>query len=609
MEAAHGRRLGCYDLKHVLGRGASGTVWFAEHATIKTRLAVKVLHPTLSAKEAAVRRFFTQARGVNLIGHENVAKLYDLGATLDGEYYVASEYVDGRPLERKGAASIDEFQPILQQVMDALAAAHEKGLTHGDLKPSNIRVSTEPNRVLTKVLDFGITELWSPESGPESGARSPSNNPFLAPEQILGETSDPRVDIYALGVMMFWLATGRLPFELEPSAGESRSAPKPSEVSPSVPPSYDAMILRSLARDPDARYQTIRDLRAGFELAIAIAKESSAPPTKIDAAREAPKGATQTLDLIGIKRLEASSDKTKRVDFEVQLKIRDLASFRRMYSMDIAHHGMFIATTEALPLQSLIEIVIRGADDQGSAGRFTLLGRIVRRVTALDAQAFGGKEGVAIQLLDLDPNKRSEIERLIYGAPRKYARDRAATRNPKAERVIERFSALGSSPSPYNLLQILPGATAATIRETVHRISRETDPEVLGPMTEDEIDRISEIRERLEKAGSLLLDPRARAAHDGAMGNFLGVAQALAGGLSADDLAILRRQFLATRWEAGPTARALVKEGMAAEYGGRLTEARTKLEQALQLDPLDLETHNLYWALRHKMEHSQNLRI
>src|SRR5262249_24457923 len=135
MEAAHGRRLGCYELKQVLGRGPSGTVWSAEHTTIRSHLAVKVLHPALSAKEAALKRFLTQARGVNLIGHENVAKIFDVGTTLEGECYLAAEHVAGAHLERKETTTLEELQPILQQAMDALAAAHERGFAHHDLKP------------------------------------------------------------------------------------------------------------------------------------------------------------------------------------------------------------------------------------------------------------------------------------------------------------------------------------------------------------------------------------------------------------------------------------------------------------------------------------------
>jgi hypothetical protein len=128
-------------------------------------------------------------------------------------------------------------------------------------------------------------------------------------------------------------------------------------------------------------------------------------------------------------------------------------------------------------------------------------------------------------------------------------------------------------------------------------------------MTDAELERLVEIRRQIEQASALLLDPKSRAAHDGASGNFQGVAQALASGLAVEDLATLRREFLATRWDAAGAARAHVKEAMRAEYSGRVNEARTELERALHLDPLDLEVHNLYWALRHKMEQSTSMRI
>src|SRR5262249_40384337 len=151
-------------------------------------------------------------------------------------------------------------------------------------------------------------------------------------------------------------ATGRVPFDPDAFATlvrEQRLAapPKPTEVNATLSKAYDAMILRALAFDPDHRYQTIRDLRAGFELAVAIAAEERAPLAIIQEARNsaATSAQTETLDLVAMRPPVQVSNLRSRAELEVILKIRDLASFRRMYSMDIAHHGMFIGTMQQLP--------------------------------------------------------------------------------------------------------------------------------------------------------------------------------------------------------------------------------------------------------------------
>jgi serine/threonine-protein kinase len=598
-----GRQLGCYELQRVLGSGTTGTVYWAQHRVIKSHLAIKVLHAALSTRAQAIRRFFADARAVNLIGHDNIVKLFDVGTTLDGEHYIAMEYLTGDRLSRDAFRSLEDAQPILFQVMDALAALHEHGFVHRDLKPENIRLARADGPPVAKILDFEIASLFSEGDDPRPQVASP----FLAPEQVRAtRVSDHRSDVYALGAILFWIATGRVPFDPDAFATMVRedrltSPPRPSAVNATLSKAFDAMILRALAPDPALRYQTIRDLRAGFELAVAIAAQEKRPSAALEDPTAQPGVSTETLDLVAMQPPVQIPNLRSRADLEVVLMIRDLASFRRMYSMDIAHHGMFIATMGPLPpLGTLIDISIRSADD---AQGIVMSGRVVRHVTAEDALAFGGKQGMAMQLLDLDQNKKSEIERMIFGERRAYARrERTYQKNPKVERLIERCQLLGANPGPYNLLQILPGASSSVVREAVHRLTREADPDVLGAMTDEEFDRLSEIRERLEKAGAVLLDPKSRAAHDGASGNFLGVAQALSDGLSVEDLAHLRRQFLATRWDAAPTARAHVQEGMRAEYQGRMNEARTELERALQVDPLDLEIHNLYWALRHKME-------
>ena len=257
-----GSLVGSYRITRLVGFGAMGAVYMAVHPGIGSRVAVKVLNQDPSRSPALVDRFFAEARAVNLIRHEHIVNVLDLSQLPDGRPYIVMEYLDGAPLAalfEAGAVPIGTLARILGEVLDALGSAHDKGVVHRDLKPDNLHVTPAGH---VKVLDFGIAKLRS--EAPGSGTRTGSllGTPhYMSPEQALGKSVDSRADLYALGVILYEGATGQKPFDAPALFDLLRKhveeTPRPpSQLRPDLPPAYESVILRAMAKDPAARYQT-----------------------------------------------------------------------------------------------------------------------------------------------------------------------------------------------------------------------------------------------------------------------------------------------------------------------------------------------------------------
>jgi serine/threonine protein kinase len=266
-----GTTVGSYRIARLLGKGGMGAVYLAKHPGIGSQVAVKFLHPRFSGDRNHVERFFNEARAVNLIGHENIVKTLDFSVTPGGRHYFVMEYLRGRPLSAlKGAAPLEVAGPILLQCCRALQAAHERNIVHRDLKPDNVFLISQMGRGnFVKLVDFGIAKLVDPQSGAgltETGALLGTPE-YMSPEQASGRSSEVgrRSDVYSLGVLMYQLATGRVPFS-GPSAAETMVAhlqqkPRPPrELEPSIPAGYEAVILKALEKKKEDRWQSMREL-------------------------------------------------------------------------------------------------------------------------------------------------------------------------------------------------------------------------------------------------------------------------------------------------------------------------------------------------------------
>ncbi len=211
-----GTTVGSFRLVRRIGHGGMGSVYLGEQTLIGSKVAVKVLHEHLASDASLVQRFYAEARAVNLIGHPNIVNIFDMNVVPPRRYYLIMEYLEGEPLSAAPAAPMapERALPILIQVCQALQAAHARGVVHRDLKPENIFLCRRDGPPFVKILDFGIAKLFGGEmqEGQTHAGWIVGTPEYMAPEQGAGDALDGRADIYALGVIAYRLATGRLPF-------------------------------------------------------------------------------------------------------------------------------------------------------------------------------------------------------------------------------------------------------------------------------------------------------------------------------------------------------------------------------------------------------------
>jgi len=273
-----GRSIGNYKIVRVLGEGGMGTVYLAEHPMIGKRVAVKMLRPDLGTDPGLVSRFFQEAKAVNEIRHPNIVDISDFGHTEDGIVYFVMELMEGKSLRdrisEEGPMPIDLAVTFARQVIDALAAAHRVGIVHRDLKPDNIFLVADaqvPGGFRSKLFDFGVAKLLGDKQkqvGHKTIDGAVVGTPFyMSPEQALCHDVGAAADIYAMGVVMYEMVTGTVPFRSEQlvillNAILKQPAPPPSRIRREIPPWLDRLILRCLEKDPEARPRTMEEVSA-----------------------------------------------------------------------------------------------------------------------------------------------------------------------------------------------------------------------------------------------------------------------------------------------------------------------------------------------------------
>ncbi|HUF83537.1 MAG TPA: protein kinase, partial [Acidimicrobiia bacterium] len=269
---------GRYRLNHELARGGMATVWVAEDPLLSRRVAVKILHPELAVNEALRTRFRHEAVTAAKLSHPAIVATYDTGDD-EGTAYIVMQLVEGptlrRMLDARGALPVGEAADIAGQVAEALDHAHRHGLVHRDIKPANVLIPPDGQ---VKVTDFGIAKAAGDEDLTSTGAVIGTAR-YLAPEQVNGDAVDGRADVYALGLILYEMLTGTLPFsgdsEIATAMARLTKVPDPvRKVRPEVPPMLDAVVNRSLARDPDHRFPSARALHDALD----PARDSTPPP-------------------------------------------------------------------------------------------------------------------------------------------------------------------------------------------------------------------------------------------------------------------------------------------------------------------------------------------
>ena len=260
-----------------------GNVFLAEHVLLGRQAAVKTLHPELTKQPEIVERFFNEARATSTISDGGVVQIFDFGYHDDTTAYIVMELLEGETLaermDRVGELPMVEALRIARQCAAALAAAHAKDIVHRDLKPENIFLVHDSEAQAgerAKVLDFGICKSHSPHLTVRTLTGVTMGTPiYMSPEQCRGAADvDHRSDLYSLGCVLFHMLTGQPPFDGEGTgdliaAHVRDTAPAPSTIRPAIPPGVDAIIARCLAKEPDARYESIDELRIVLEQAQA----------------------------------------------------------------------------------------------------------------------------------------------------------------------------------------------------------------------------------------------------------------------------------------------------------------------------------------------------
>ena len=286
-----GTQVGRYVIESLRSRGGFASVYKARHDTLGRISAIKVLHHALAASSNVIKRFEQEAQAVNRIRHRNIVDIFEIGDLLDGRPYIVMEWLEGRDLEeelqQQGPLPIERVVAIFEELGAALTAAHRSGIIHRDLKASNIVLVGADREV--KLVDFGIAKIIDSELGPgndfsSSGMRV--GTPWsMAPEQIRGGPIDARTDVYALGVLIFQLVTGKLPFRaptpVEVQSMHLSATPPLASDHAAVPTAIDSIIARAMRKNPNERYQSVEAMVQELRHAAANEPIATGPRTSL----------------------------------------------------------------------------------------------------------------------------------------------------------------------------------------------------------------------------------------------------------------------------------------------------------------------------------------
>ena len=271
-----GQRVSHYEILSLVGQGGMGEVYLARDITLGRRVALKLLPDYFTRDESRMRRFKQEARAASLLSHPNVCVIHEVGETQDGRPFITMEYVEGPTLRQRmtsGPLTVRESVDVAIQIADALTAAHDAGIIHRDIKPENVLLRRDG---YAKVLDFGLAKLSDRTEGFDSQTATTlmrTSTPglvmgtvaYMSPEQARGVSVDHRTDIWSLGIVLYEMVSGGVPFEGETPTDivvgiVQKDQPPLADVVPGLPPELDRIVRKALRKDRDERYQIAKEM-------------------------------------------------------------------------------------------------------------------------------------------------------------------------------------------------------------------------------------------------------------------------------------------------------------------------------------------------------------
>ncbi len=638
-ESLVGAVMGGFRLTRLLGTGGMGSVYLGEHQMIGSKVAVKVLHRELSANPSQVERFLAEARAVNLIDHENIVRIFDLATDPQGRHYFVMEYLEGKPLTAltKLALPAAEAIPLLIQVLGALSAAHARGVVHRDLKPDNIfLVRRGGDDRFVKVLDFGVAKLLSegPVTGQTQMGMAIGTPTYMSPEQWSGQAVDGRADIYAMGVLSYLLATGRMPFPrgslLEMLAYHREKVPDaPNSVNQSVPRAWSDAILRALEKRPKDRFQTADQMAAALlavldrtseeplaaagvapriapvsvgEMATRLTPVPAMPrytpvASAVAGGTPVPARATPLGSGVGISPYTplphpktavtpAPAEQRYATRMSVQLPARILDA-QEVHQFDaicteLSRGGLYVCHTGAAPAvftRLKVVLVVNGQLLECPA-------EVVRQVSPQDAERWQMSPGFAVQFLQPTAELKETITQILKSV---------AAIHPGTG-IASRLQKIAASDF-YSVLELPADATGPQIRQKAEELLEQLRSAEKDAPSDQVRRHLAEARQKVEIARSILADPARRVDHDLAKKNFRGVARCLEAGLPVETLQALHQRYAQANAYDVNSARLLAISAGVWEKRGDREQARAQYEAALKLDPANPTLHQGLAAL------------
>jgi tetratricopeptide (TPR) repeat protein/predicted Ser/Thr protein kinase len=268
-----GENVGPYRITRQLGVGGMATVWKAYHPALDRYVAIKVLHPSFKEDPQFTARFQREARIVAKLIHPHIVPIYDFSEH-EGMAYLVMRYIDGRTLKailKEGPLTTERVMEILEPAGRALAYAHEEGVLHRDIKPSNFILTPEGEVFLT---DFGLARMAETTESTLSRDMLVGTPQYISPEQARGEKLDARTDIYSLGVVLFEMLTGKVPYDADTPYAVIHDhifspLPLPTEFKPDIPEAVERVVLKALAKNRNDRFENVEEMISALEEALA----------------------------------------------------------------------------------------------------------------------------------------------------------------------------------------------------------------------------------------------------------------------------------------------------------------------------------------------------